>query len=169
MATIEENLVDWLRDAHAMEQQAEQMLKAQAGRLEHYPELKARIEEHLQETLGQQQLLEACLDRHDAKPSVVKDLMGRAAAFGQAIGGATNSDEVVKGAIASYVFENLEISTYCALIVAAEAAGDDQTVAACKKILPQEQAMAQWLLDHLPHVTRQFLQRSADPNAAAKR
>ncbi len=49
-----DNLLDWLRDAHAMEQQAEQMLKAQSSRLEHYPDLKARIDLHLQETLGQQ-------------------------------------------------------------------------------------------------------------------
>lgn len=53
MADLRENLLDWLRDAHAMEQQAEQMLKAQASRIEHYPIVKARIEEHLQETLGQ--------------------------------------------------------------------------------------------------------------------
>lgn len=31
MATPQENLLDWLRDAHAMEQQAEQMLKAQSS------------------------------------------------------------------------------------------------------------------------------------------
>ena len=43
MATPRENLLDWLRDAHAMEQQAESMLKGQAERLEHYPELKGRI------------------------------------------------------------------------------------------------------------------------------
>lgn len=46
-----------------MEQQAEQMLKVQAGRLEHYPELKARIEQHLQETLGQQKLVASFIDR----------------------------------------------------------------------------------------------------------
>lgn len=40
MATQQENLLDWLRDAHAMEQQAEKMLKAQSERLEHYPKLK---------------------------------------------------------------------------------------------------------------------------------
>ena len=39
MATARENLLDWLRDAHAMEQQAETMLNAQVERLEHYPEL----------------------------------------------------------------------------------------------------------------------------------
>lgn len=57
MATPQENLLDWLRDAHAMEQQAEKMLKAQSERLEHYPALKARIEQHIQETLDQQTLI----------------------------------------------------------------------------------------------------------------
>jgi len=38
--TKQDNLIDWLRDAHAMEQQAEKMLTAQAERLEHYPVLK---------------------------------------------------------------------------------------------------------------------------------
>ena len=53
MTDAREHLLDWLRDAHAMEQQAEQMLKAQAARIENYPALKARIEAHLEETLGQ--------------------------------------------------------------------------------------------------------------------
>lgn len=48
MATPQENLLDWLRDAHAMEQQAEKMLKAQSERLENYPQLKARIDEHIE-------------------------------------------------------------------------------------------------------------------------
>ena len=61
---IRENLLNWLRDAHAMEQQAEQMLKAQAARIENYPEIRARIEQHLEETMGQQRLLETCLERH---------------------------------------------------------------------------------------------------------
>jgi ferritin-like metal-binding protein YciE len=47
MATPQEHLLDWLRDAHAMEQQAEKMLRAQSERLEHYPKLKTRIDQHL--------------------------------------------------------------------------------------------------------------------------
>ena len=46
----EELLVDWLRDAHAMEKHAEQVLSNSASRIENYPELKAQIERHLQET-----------------------------------------------------------------------------------------------------------------------
>jgi ferritin-like metal-binding protein YciE len=51
MANPNEHLVDWLRDAYAMEKQAESMLKAQSSRLENYPELRQRIDQHLQGTL----------------------------------------------------------------------------------------------------------------------
>lgn len=74
MADPKDNLLDWLRDAHAMEQQAEQMLKGQASRLEHYPKLKARIEQHIAETQQQRELLEGCISRLGGSPSVLKDL-----------------------------------------------------------------------------------------------
>jgi ferritin-like metal-binding protein YciE len=169
MAELNENLIDWLRDAHAMEQQAEQMLKAQASRIEHYPKVKARIEQHLQETLGQQKLLAGCIERLGGKPSAMKDVMGKVMAFGQAAGGALNSDEIVKGAIAGYVFENLEIATYTALIAAAQIAGDQETVRVCEEILPQEEAMARWILENLPELTEEFLARDATPDVEAKR
>ena len=169
MATPQENLLDWLRDAHAMEQQAEKMLKAQSERLEHYPDLKARIDQHIQETLGQQKLIDGCLARLGGSSSALKDMTGKLMAFGQAVGGSLMSDEVVKGAMAGYVFENVEIATYTTLIAAAKAAGDQQTQAACEQILPQEQAMAQWLLEHLPHITEAFLIRSAAPHTEAKK
>jgi ferritin-like metal-binding protein YciE len=169
MAELKGNLLDWLRDAHAMEQQAEQMLKAQASRIEHYPKIKARIEEHLQETLGQQKLLVGCIERLGGKPSAMKDVMGKVIAFGQAAGGALNSDEIVKGAIAGYVFENLEIATYTALISAAQIVGDAETVRVCEEILPQEEAMARWILENLPELTEEFLARDATPHVEAKR
>jgi ferritin-like metal-binding protein YciE len=156
MATPQENLLDWLRDAHAMEQQAESMLKAQSERLEHYPELKAGIDVHLQETLGQQKALEACLKRLGGSSSTLKDLTGQVMAFGQAIGGSLMSDEVIKGAMSGYVFENPEIARYTVLIAAAEAAGDTQTAAACEQILAHEEAMAAWLKERLPEITQAF-------------
>ena len=53
MASAKDNLLDWLRDAHALEQQAETMLKTTASRLENYPTFKARIEAHVEETREQ--------------------------------------------------------------------------------------------------------------------
>lgn len=169
MATPQENLLDWLRDAHAMEQQAEKMLRAQSERLEHYPKLKARIDQHIDETLSQQQLVDGCLKRLGGSSSTIKDMTGKLMAFGQAVGGSLMSDEVIKGAMAGYVFENVEIASYTVLIAAAEAAGDMETKVACETILPQEIAMAEWLLQHLPELTEAFIIRSADPDLEAKK
>lgn len=166
--TVDEHLNDWLRDAHAMEQQADKMLNAQAERLEHYPDLRGRIVEHIEETRWQRSVLEECMARRGISASVIKDLGAKLTAFGQAVGGMTVSDEVVKGAMAGYVFENVEISSYTSLIAAARTAGDTATASACEQILAQEKAMAAWLLEHLPQVTQAFLARSATPGVEAK-
>jgi ferritin-like metal-binding protein YciE len=71
--------------------------------------------------------------------------------------------------MSGYVFENLEIATYTVIIAAAKAAGDTVTAAECEKILEQEKAMAQWILEHLPQTTQQFLGRSEHPDLEAKR
>jgi ferritin-like metal-binding protein YciE len=164
-----ENVADWLRDAYAMEQQAETMLTSQAGRLEHYPKLRARIEQHIEETRGQQELIKGCLDRLGESPSTIKDLGAKIMAMGQGVSGMFVSDEVVKGAMAGYVFEHLEIASYTSLIAAAKAIGDTETQRVCEQILPQEQAMAKWLLEHIPELTTAFLERAADPDTESKR
>jgi len=169
MAEPKENLLDWLRAAPAMEQQAETMLKGQASRIEHYPVLKARIEEHIQETSGQRELLEGSIKRLGGSPSTIKDEMGKNAAFGQALGGMPASDEIVKGAMAGYVFEHFEIASYTALIAAAKTAGDPEPARVCQEILVQEEAMADWLATHLPEVTEEFLVRDAAPGVEAKK
>jgi len=171
MATQEpvENLMSWLRDAHAMEQQAEKMLSSMSARLEHYPVLKARIDQHIDETRGQQARLESCIRRLHGSPSTIKDMGGKLMAFAQGVSGMVMSDEVVKGAMSGYVFEHMEIASYTILIAAAEAARDRETQQVCEQNLREEQAMAEWLLQHLPEVTQAFLARSANPNTQAKR
>lgn len=164
-----EHLTDWLRDAHAMEQQAETMLESMASRLDHYPTLRARIIQHIEETRWQRSQLESCLARLDASPSTLKDMGGKIMAFGQAVGGMVMSDEVVKGAMSGYVFENMEIASYTVLIETARRAGDSQTEDVCKQILAQEVAMAQWLLEHLPTTVEAFLSRSETPGVTADR
>ena len=54
MATAENRLTDWLRDAEAMEKQATTMLDALAKGIENYPDVKAQIERHLQEARDRQ-------------------------------------------------------------------------------------------------------------------
>lgn len=164
-----DTVVDWLRDAHAMEQQSEKMSKGLTDRLKHYPQLKARLEQHIEETHGQQQLLKGCLDRLGASPSLIKDLTGKIVAFGQSVSGIPVDDEVIKGAMSCYVFEHMEIASYKILIAAAQAIGDVETQRVCELILAQEVAMADWLGENLQELTFNYLSRSADGIKEAKR
>lgn len=164
-----EHYHDWLRDAHAMEKQAESMLESMAGRIDNYPDLRARIEQHRSETERQITLLEEILKRNDISRSVLKDSMSKMAAFGQSIGGVFTSDEIVKGAISGYVFEQFEIACYTSLIAAAKRAGDTASIPALESILTQEREMADWLLKHIPQTTEQFLLRSDADGVEAKK
>ena len=168
MASAEENLMDWLRDAHAMEQQAETMLTDTAARIENYPDVKARLERHIQETREQARLVKSCIDRRGGGTSTMKDIAGKVTATAQGLSGMFVSDEIVKAGMASYTFEHMEIASYRTLIAAAELVGDTETRQICERILAEEEAMASWLAEHLPAVTRRFLQLDATPDATAK-
>jgi ferritin-like metal-binding protein YciE len=168
MASAEENLLDWLRDAHAMEQQAETLLQKTASRLENYPALKAGLETHIEETREQARLVKTCIDRRGSDTSALKDIGGKVTAMAQGLSGLFVSDEVVKASMASYTFEHMEIASYRILITAADAVGDTETSRICQQILKQEEAMAAWLADQLPQVTRQFLQLAETPGETAK-
>jgi ferritin-like metal-binding protein YciE len=135
MTRIDDTVNQWLRDAHAMEEQAEQMLSAQHRRLEHYPELSTRIQAHVLETQSQRERIEECLHARGADTSGVKDLTAKASAMMQALGGAAMGDEVVKGAMSGYTFEHMEIAAYTALAAAAREAGDMRTAQVCDDIL----------------------------------
>jgi ferritin-like metal-binding protein YciE len=159
MSELEENLMAWLRNAHAMEEQAETMLTALAGRTGDYPEVKALIEKHLAETQRQAESLQECIKRRGGDTSTLKDMAGKVIAFGQGMSGMFVEDEIVKGAMASYTFEHMEASAYRVLIAAAETVGDAQTKVVCERILKEELSMASDLEAQLPDLTRKYLSR----------
>lgn len=156
---MQDHYAHWLRDAHAMEEQSVTMLTAQAKRIENYPLLKARIEQHLAETQRHEQALCGLLEQLPGGRSIIKDVTGRLAATLQGLTGVLTPDEVVKGAMASYTFEHVEIATYRVLIAAADELGDAEARAIFEGILQEEVAMAAWLEENLDDTVRLFLMR----------
>jgi ferritin-like metal-binding protein YciE len=166
---LNQELNQWLRDAHAMEEQAEQMLSSQASRIKNYPELSAGMERHLQETKSQRERLERCLERRGTSSSGMKDAAMKFTAMMQGLSGTVASDEVAKGTMASYTFEHYEISAYKMLVAAAQLAGDSETARVCEEICREEEAMAKQLEALLPKIATTYLERSAMDMAEAKR
>ncbi len=104
-----EHYHDWLRDAHAMEKQAESMLESMASRIDNYPDLRARIEQHVNETKHQITVLEEILDRNDISRSVIKDSMSKMAALGQSIGGMFPPTKLLKAPSAATFLSSLKL------------------------------------------------------------
>lgn len=117
-------MIDGLRNAHGLEQQATVMLERNAERLEHYPQLKARVMQHLEETRQQQAMVAHVLEELGESPSTIKDTVMGLAEYVQMMVHSASSDEVLKNSYTGYAFEHFEIASYTALIVIARAAGE---------------------------------------------
>lgn len=153
---IHDMYLNWLRDAHAMEEQALTMLGSMSERLAHYDHLRARIEQHIAETERQEKALRQLLER-DSGTSLMKDLSGKVAATGQALGGVFVSDEVIKGVIAGYTFEHMEIASYNVLIATARIIDDVEAITIYEQSLAEEQSMANWLAQNMEATTDYYL------------
>ncbi|MGC2787455.1 MAG: ferritin-like domain-containing protein [Roseiarcus sp.] len=156
-----------LRNAHAMEAQAKELLKRQIERLDDYPELKSRLQQHLSETDRQQDRLERILGSLGESTSSIKD--AALALFGNMAAAAhmPARDEVLKDSFASAAFENYEIAAYTSLIDLAEFAGSTDAIPLLRQSCEEEQAMADFLASSLHNVTRQFVAQTTGVAPAA--
>jgi ferritin-like metal-binding protein YciE len=144
---MEQRLVKYLADAHAIENQAIQMLEA-APKIVEQPELARLFENHLEETRSQQALVKERLDAHDAGPNRLQDAAMRLGAIN--LGGffKAQPDTPAKLAGFAYAFEHLEIAAYEELKRVADRAGDQETVAVAERIAGEERAAANAIAAH---------------------
>jgi ferritin-like metal-binding protein YciE len=150
-------LVDWLRDAHAMERSSVDNLDRLADRFSRHPELSVRFREHWRESLNQVVALEVCLKKLGSDTSTFKDLTSRFVRIAQAYAGAISLDEPVKDCLAAYASTHLEIATYVSLRAAALELAEPEVAQMCDEHLQRERAMAGWLEEKIAEVTLDFL------------
>jgi ferritin-like metal-binding protein YciE len=150
-------LVDWLRDAHAMERTSVDNLDRLADRFSRNPELAGRFREYWRESLGQVVALEACLKKLGSDTSTFRDLASRFVGIAQAYAGMVSVDEPVKDCLAAYASMHFEIATYISLRTAALELAEPEIVRMCEEQLERERSMAGWLEQQIPQVTLEFL------------
>src|SRR5690349_6397657 len=90
-----------LKNAHAMEKQALSIMNTQIGRIENYPEVRQRLEQHAAETEGQISRLEGILEGLGEKASGLKDTVLSAVGGMAALGHTPASDEILKNSFAN--------------------------------------------------------------------
>jgi ferritin-like metal-binding protein YciE len=160
-------LVVGLRNAHAVESQAIELLERQASALDDYPEVQARIQDHLGETERQLERLEQALEMLKEDTSTIKDTALSALGNFMALANTMAGDAILKNSFAGYSFEHYEIAAYESLLELAEMAGAREIIPLLEETLREERAMANWLGNGIRQVTRQYIQRRERKDQAA--
>ena len=146
-----------LRNAHAMEVQARELMERRSERLDEYPEVKAKVAAHLQETNEQLRRLETCLEAGGESTSSLKDTAQSVMANMMAMAHSVAGDKIPKNTFANYAFENFEIAAYKSLLALCGAAGTPEAKMLLEASLKEEQRMAAWIDANVEKVTMEYL------------
>jgi ferritin-like metal-binding protein YciE len=137
-----ELLPKYLADAHALEEQAIQLLEKAPGMVED-PQLAAIFSDHLAETRDHVELIAARIEAvGGGGPNRLQDAVMRLGALNWGMFFQSHPDTPGKLTAFAYAFEHLEIGGYELLKRHASHVGDAETVAAVETILTQERNAA---------------------------
>jgi ferritin-like metal-binding protein YciE len=153
-----QQLIAWLNDAYMMERSVEENLLKHVMDFREFPEWRDRLQVHVEETADHAAQVRKCIEELGATPSVTKSLAGEWVGRIQGLAMGMFPDKTVKHGLAEYATEHLEIACYTALVAGAEEAGQSHVAEACREILAQEEAMASWIIERLPILTRHHLE-----------
>jgi ferritin-like metal-binding protein YciE len=138
---LERHLVHYLADAHALEQQATELLE-RGPELAGDPALARAYEDHLAETRSHADRIRERLEAHGEGPSRLKDVAMRLGGLNWSMFFGLQPDTPGKLAAFAYAFEHLEIGGYEQLARVARRAGDEETVRVVEGILQEERNAA---------------------------
>ena len=140
-AKLQEKLVDYVEDAHAMEQNVSRMLGSMIATTDD-PEITAMLKQHKQQTQEHERRLRERLDAMGAGASATKSVGGLGAALFKGVGDVARTDKPTKNARDGFMTEHMEIAAYELLERLAKRAGDEQTAEVARLNRSDEQAMA---------------------------
>jgi ferritin-like metal-binding protein YciE len=135
-------LPKYLADAHAIEQQAIELLE-RAPKLVEDAQLASVFADHLAETRDHADLVEARLHALGGDPSSLKDALLRLGALNWGAFFQGHPDTPGKLTAFAYAFEHLEIGGYELLRRVATRAGDTATAETAERILADERCAAE--------------------------
>jgi ferritin-like metal-binding protein YciE len=164
--TPKNDLLDWLNNAHAMELALAEVLKQHNRDAKDLPHVQTRLERHINETGEHANRLKHAIESIGGTVSGGKALLGEILGRFNAVTSVINPDAMVKNVLMDFAAEHFEIACYKSLIAAAEELGLFQVAEVCRQNLADEIAMAGWLEQQIPEITKYYLRSEARRMAA---
>jgi ferritin-like metal-binding protein YciE len=161
-----EQLVKYLTDAHAIEEQALVQMRL-APRIAGDPVLASIFREHWSETGDHERRIRERLEARGTAPSRLKEAVMKAGGLGFALFATSQPDTPGKLVAHAYSYEHLELASYELLIRVAERAGDQEAAGAARAIGHEEEAMARRLADNFDRAVEASL-RAKDSAGSAQ-
>ena len=156
-----DDLITWLRDAHAMEAATTDNLERLIARADQYPELKMQMQRHVEVSRRQKDEIEGQLKVLGSDTSTLKDMAMRLAGRLEPLLSGIAADDMPKHCIAAHSWEQFEIGAYRSMLGAAEELGMYDLQQMCERFIREEQEMANVFFEQLPAVTRQYIREHA--------
>ena len=156
-----------LKNSHAAARECRTMIEAQAKRLDSYPDLKERLEQHIVEKDRQLERLERILEAVGESPSALKDTAASIMASAGNVVNAAAGDEVLKGSMGLLAMAKFEGAGYETLLLFGEAAGANGALRLLQQCLSEERAMASFVEEHLRPTGMRFLQLQSENRQAS--
>jgi len=138
---LQQKLVDYIEDAHALEQNVSRMLDSMISTTKD-PKIEEMLRHHKEETERQEQRLRERLDALGAGTSTRKQAQTIAAALMKGAADQVRGDQAGKNARDGYTTEHMEIAAYQLLERLAERAGDTETAEVARQNRAEEEEMA---------------------------
>src|SRR3954453_20161019 len=139
--STDEQITKYLTDVSSIGVQGLEQMRF-APKIAGDPELGRMFEDHLEETKEHERLVREELERRGEKPSLVKDVAGRAGGWGMVLFAKLNPDTPGKLAMHAYSYEHMEFAAYELLRRFADRGGDEELSGLAARIGAQERAMA---------------------------
>lgn len=148
-----------LRNAHAIEKEALQVMQRQVERIKNYPDVSKKLREHIKETEEQVKRLDRIMEMHDESASMLKEMVTQFMGNSAAVAHAAAGDEILKNAFANQALEAYEVAAYKSLITMALRQDDKKAVPLLKRSLAEEERMAKWVDQNVAKLTLAYLDR----------
>ncbi len=160
--TCKEILIGWLNNAYAMEMSVVKTLEDHADDYNEIPEMRGKIEDHIELTQNQADRVKAEIERLGGEVSEAKSTLSQAFGSISGVMSGMAKDKIVKNAIAEHSTEHFEMASYLAIVKAAELCGEDETARVAREIMEEEKTTGEELEEHIGMIVRHYIDQNTE-------